>query len=232
MIISPILVEISENISSNPGDISLIFTFFTIGMTIGQLSSIFIIKKIKKILLIIIAYFTLILLTTMLIFVSSILVFFIIYLFSGYILGIIWIMGNTNVLESRVENKNRILVITLSFYPAGAFIAPLISSFLTKNGFGWRSIYYVVILFLAVILALFIAIKGREYSYKEKKDTRKKSFTGIFKENTKSIFFSYLAFIIFTYSVSEIVVVTWLPTFFRITCAFDVRSAGLTVSIY
>lgn len=58
LLASPILIDISDAINSNPGDLSIIFTAYTIGSIFGQLTSGLFTLKFKKKKIIILSYIT------------------------------------------------------------------------------------------------------------------------------------------------------------------------------
>ncbi len=60
LLASPILIEISDSLNSNPGDLSIIFTAYAVGSIIGQLTSIFYTIKFRKKKIIIFMYIILI----------------------------------------------------------------------------------------------------------------------------------------------------------------------------
>ncbi len=126
--LSPILLDISASTGIKTGDFNLVFTFFTIGSVIGQLTSIQYNRRFNSLTVLVASFIILIPVTLILSRISSLYAFYILYLISGYILGVIWLQANNNIMRSRIKNKDRLISFALSFYPIGAFVAPYISS--------------------------------------------------------------------------------------------------------
>lgn len=229
---SSILIEISTSINASPGDLSLIFTYFTIGGVIGQLTSVVYNIKFRKSQIINTALILLILFTFLLSFLSSLYLFYILYFIIGYLLGIIWVQAYNNILASKVQNKDRLSIIALSFFPVGAISSPLISTSIVRSGLSWRYIYYVIIIMFFIILIIhLIVLKKKEYE-KILKPKNKILFKNIFINKSQNIIFIILAVLAFVYCVSETVMSAWFPTFFRMEGLLDIRSAGLMISIF
>jgi len=224
LIVSPILLEIGMDTGYETGSLSLIFTLYTVGGITGQLTSVFYTRIFKRLNIILGGYFILLP-------ISYLLTFYILYFIAGYIMGLIWIQANTNIFESPVNNKDRLTTIALTFYPLGAFIGPVIASFIVKNNFNWRSIYGVLIFFIIITMVLFIFIT-RKRTYFSKHSGTKVKISEIFKNKFNNILLLVISTAIITYCLSETVISTWAPTFFRIARSFDVQSAGLIVSFF
>jgi MFS transporter, FHS family, glucose/mannose:H+ symporter len=231
LIVSPILLEIGMDTGYETGSLSLIFTLYTVGGITGQLTSVFYTRIFKRLNIILGGYFILLPITVTLYFNRYLLTFYILYFIAGYIMGLIWIQANTNIFESPVNNKDRLTTIALTFYPLGAFIGPVIASFIVKNNFNWRSIYGVLIFFIIITMVLFIFIT-RKRTYFSKHSGTKVKISEIFKNKFNNILLLVISTAIITYCLSETVISTWAPTFFRIARSFDVQSAGLIVSFF
>jgi len=212
-IASPILIEISKSTGILTSNLGFIFTFFTVGAALGQLTSVFYNRKFKKIQVIIAGYIVLVPLTVILGFSTSLILFWIIYFLSGYIFGIIWMQSNQFILASRVRNKERIITIFLTFYPLGAFIAPFISSSVIGANFSWRSVYYIIIFMISINIILYIILLGRKNENAAIQNEAKIPLKEIFTDRQKNLIFILLLMAIFFYCSSETIVATWMPTF-------------------
>ncbi len=229
--LSPILLDISRSTGIETGDLSLIFTFFTIGSVMGQLTSILYNKKFKSLTVIITGFTILIPITIILSLTEELYAFYILYFASGYILGVIWLQANQNIIRSRIKNKDRLITIGLSFYPIGALISPYISYSLVARGFDWRFIYYLLVLLILLILSLYISIT-RKIEYLVLKPEKKIFLKEIFSLKSKNVLFVLTAVMLIFYTMSETVIATWAPTFFRSERLFNVGEAALLISLF
>ncbi|MHB1376278.1 MAG: MFS transporter [Candidatus Humimicrobiaceae bacterium] len=231
-IASPILLEISKSTGIEKTNLSFIFTFFTIGAILGQMTSVFYNRRFRKIQIILTGFIIMIPLTVMLNFNSSLVVFYAVYLISGYILGVIWIQANKFILESHIKNKERLITVFLTFYPVGAFIAPFVSSSIIRSNHTWRLIYYVIIFLLLANIILYILITGRKKENNSVIEEAKLPFGEIFFDRANNkIFFIVCAAIIF-YTSSETIVATWAPTFFILARNLEVASSSITLNLF
>jgi MFS family permease len=229
--LSPILLDISRSTGIEAGDLNLVFTFFTIGSVMGQLTSILYNKKFKSLVIIIAGFIILIPVTMILSLTGELYAFYILYLISGYILGVIWLQANQNILRSRIKNKDRLTTIALSFYPIGALISPYISFSLVARGLDWRYIYYLLVLLILIILSLYLSIT-KKIKYLVLEPEKKISLKGVFSQKSKNILFILTAVMLLFYTMSETVVATWAPTFFRSERLFNVGEAALLISLF
>ena len=133
-IASVMLIEMSSSTGIEITNLGLIFTFYTVGAVAGQLTSLIYNRRFTKIQVTVSSHILLVPLIILLIFSSNLIVFYIVYLLSGYILGVIWIQANEFVLENKIKNKDRIVTILLTFYPIGALISPFISATIINAG--------------------------------------------------------------------------------------------------
>jgi len=159
MILSPIFIEISNETKISPENLNIIITFFTLGLILGQLTSVFYNKKFKKITVIISGYVFEIIFLIGISLSRQLLLFYILYFLLGYIAGVLWLQATQYILESKIDNKDGLTTIFLSFYPIGNFTAPLLVSIIVKNGIYWRFIYYVIIGIVIVIVILYLILK-------------------------------------------------------------------------
>ena len=229
--LSPILLDISRSTGINTGDLSLIFTFFTIGSVMGQLTSILYNKKFKSLTIIITGFIILIPITIILSLTRELYAFYILYLFSGYILGVIWLQANQNIIRSRIKNKDRLITVGLSFYPIGALMSPYISYSLVTRGIDWRFIYYLLVLLILLILSLYLSIT-RKIEYLILKTEKKISLKKTFSQKSKNILFILTLIMLLFYTMSETVIATWAPTFFRSERLFNVGEAAFLISLF
>ncbi len=229
--LSPILLDISKSTGIETGDLNLIFTFFTIGSVIGQLTSVLYNKKFKSLTIIITGFIILIPITIILSLTEELYAFYLLYFTSGYILGVIWLQANQNIIRSRIKNKDRLITIGLSFYPIGALLSPYISYSLVARGIDWRFIYYLLVLLILVILSLYISIT-RKIEYLVLKTEKKISLKEIFSQKSKNVLFVLTAIMLTFYTMSETVIATWAPTFFRSERLFNVGEAAFLISLF
>ena len=231
-ITSPILIEISKSTGITAANLSLVFTFFTVGAVIGQLTSVFFNRRFKKIYIVLAGFIIQIPLTVILSFNSNLAFFYILYVISGYILGVIWLQANQYVLESNVKNKERIITILVTLYPVGAFVSPFISSSIIKAGFSWRFIYYIIIFLISINIILYIVVKGRKNESSFAQKEAKLPLKEIFTDRAKNIIFALMFLAICFYCSSETIVATWAPTFFRLARGLEVQSASILLNLF
>lgn len=229
---SPILLEISDSFKTSPGNIGLIFTFFTMGAIIGQLTAVFYSIRFKKVNIIIIFYIILILLISTLFFIKFLFVFFVLYFISGYVIGVIFIMANEFLLLSKIKNKDRLITIAHTFWPLGALIGPVVSSTIVGKNIDWRYIYLIIVFFIVIILLLYLILtRKKDYSEAVEKKTSI-SLKEIFNKKKNNIIFILIVFSLLIYSISETVISAWSPTFLRTERMFTVETAGLAISLF
>ena len=231
-ITSPILIEMGKSTSIATTNLSLVFTFFTVGAVLGQMTSVFFNRKFKKIYIVLAGFIIQIPLTVMLSFNSNLAVFYILYAASGYILGVIWLQANQYVLESNVKNKERIITILVTFYPIGAFVSPFISSSIIKAGLSWRFIYYIIIFLISINIILYILVKGRKSESPLAQKEAKLPLREIFTDKAKNSIFIVIFLAVCFYCSSETIVATWAPTFFRLARGLDVQSASIFLNLF
>ena len=231
MTVAPMLIEMSRSTGINIGDLSLIITFFTIGIVTGQMTSVAYNRRFNKRRIIIAGYVLVILFLILLSFNSSRVLFYILYTLLGYTAGVIWIQASKYILENRIKNKDRLTTIFLSFYPVGSMVAPLIGSSLIDNGINWRYSYYIIAAAVLAILLLFLFVKrGAQDSHIREEDHT--PFREIFVNKKINLVFVLGCLILFFYCISETVMAAWAPTFLRTVHYFDIRFAGLAVTIF
>jgi fucose permease len=229
---SLILIEISKSTGISTANLSLVFTFFTIGAVIGQITSVIYNRKFSKIQIIIAFQLIAIPVIIAISFSSNLILFYILYLVSGYLMGIIQIYANQFVLENKIKNKDRIITILLSFFPIGALVSPFISSTIIRMNLSWKYAYYFIVLLIILNIILYILISARQKKETKNYSSSRLGFKEIFIDRTKNIvFFLTLVAAIF-YCASETVVGTWAPTFFRISRNMNIQSAGYALTLF
>lgn len=229
--ISPVLLDISNELKVSLGSLNLIPSFLIIGNIMGQLTSSLFNIKFRRFVIIITLYILLIPITLSLIFATKLYSFYILYFFSGYILGVIWIQTNGFLLESDIENKNRLINIALIFFPIGAILAPLISILISSLKLNWRYLYIITVLLIVLTLAAYLILKRKNNSNK-KINNGKAEFKGIFINKNYNKIFIVSVLTLFFYGITEAVIYTWSPTFFRIDKALTAQFASLTITIF
>jgi MFS transporter, FHS family, glucose/mannose:H+ symporter len=230
--LSPILLEVSATLNTNIRDLNLIFTFFTIGYLAGNLSSIFYNRKFRKLHIIIFSYLILVIINLVLSLERTLHAYYLLYLLGGYTLGIIWIQANELILESRIENKVRLNMIALSFFPLGTIIAPFIATVVISSKLSWWYSYYVIIVMLLVIIILYLTITRKKIDNNSVRTQEHVVFKGIFTDKNKNKIIILRVIMTLLYTIPVTILITWFPTFFRIEKMFSYQEAGLTVTIF
>ncbi|MHB8276801.1 MAG: MFS transporter [Candidatus Humimicrobiaceae bacterium] len=229
--ISPVLLDISNELNINLDSLNLILSFLIIGNIIGQLTSSLFNIKFRRFVIIITLYILLIPITLSLIFITKLYLFYILYFFSGYMLGVIWIQANGFLLESDIENKNRLINVALIFFPIGAILAPLISILISSLKLNWRYLYIITVLLIVITLIAYLILK-RKNNPNKKINNDKAEFKGIFINTNYNKIFIVSVLTLFFYGITEAVIYTWSPTFFRIDKALTAQFASLTITIF
>lgn len=231
MMTSPILVDIGVFFKVSPENINLIITFYTIGVIMGLITSIFLNRKFKKIHIIIVAYLIAIPILVTLGLTKNLIIFNILYFIVGYFIGLAWINANSNLVESRIKNKDSVVNFGHSFFAFGALIAPFISTGLINHKMSWNIIYFItVLLVLITIFSYIIILKMNKTSVLPEQE--KKPIKGLFKYKNKNIFFLFSIILMVLYAITENIVGTWAPTFFRIQKMFSLSSAGFILTVF
>jgi predicted MFS family arabinose efflux permease len=95
---SAMLLEMSAYLKVSVANLNLIFTFFTLGMLIGQLTSVIYNRRFKSVKIVVGAYSLIIIFLIILRFSSNFLVFFAFYLIIGYLSVVIQIQSTKYIL--------------------------------------------------------------------------------------------------------------------------------------
>ena len=232
MTVSPMLLEMSSDTGFSTGNLGLIITFFTIGLILGQLTSVYFNRRFSKISIIIYSYIITIFCLITLYFVRNLNLFYVLYFITVYTAGIIWLQSTQYILESKISNKDRLTTIFLSFYPIGNFTGPFIVTSLIKNGINWRYNYFITAFLALVILILYIILKIKHDRSITPGDIEKISFRATFTDKKINTVFLLGCLLLLLYAVSETVIATWSPTFLRTVRFLEIEMASLAVSIF
>jgi len=163
---------------------------------------------------------------------NTIIQLYIFYFITGYIAGVIWVQANENILESRVENKDRMVTITLAFSAGGAVVAPFIATSFVASGINWRYTFYFIILLILIIIGLYLFIPGKREDARLHKNRIQLNLKKIFNDRSLNRLFLTMFITMVTFVVAETVFTTWIPTFLRLERMFDLKDAGLIFSIF
>jgi len=229
---STILIEISSSLGITPADFSLVFTFFTVGLVIGQLTANTYNRCLSRINLVSVLYIMLVAVSGIMFIISSLYIFYALYFLVGYLLGVLYIKANQYILESRVKNRAKILTMATTFFPVGAVLTPLVSIAVVSRGIGWRYIYLVSAAMFAIIFILYQLIT-RKRGYAGTEDPEKTvPLKEALTDRNRNIVFLVTCLAILFYAIAETVISTWVPTFFREVRGFDVFSAGYLLAVF
>lgn len=229
---SLILLDISGSTGIEITDLTLIFTFFTVGVVIGQFTSTLYNKRFSNIQVIIACFIGLIPITLVPVFISNLYIFYSVYLIGGFLLGVIWIQASEFVLKNKIQNKDSLMTIHLTFYPIAALIAPIISSAIIRNGLSWRYTYYVIIFFIILTILLYLTLLSRRQGFSKRPEEKRASLGSIFVDRRKNFIFMIMIIAMFCYVLAETIIATWVPTFFREFRGLDVTSAGFILTLF
>ena len=229
--LSPILIDVSASTSIRLESLNLVFTFFIAGSFTGQLTAVFYNRKFSSPKISSACLIILIIITFILSFVRTLYGFYILYYISGYLLGTIWFQANHNILRSKIKNKDRLTTVTYCFYPLGAIITPYISLSLIRRGLSLNYLYYILISLTLITLILYLVI-NRKVGYKTQKPEERIPLRDIFTRREKTIVVILAAVMLGIYNISENVIATWAPTYFRTQSVFAISDIGPAVSLF
>lgn len=232
ILLSPILIEASKTLNTTVRSLNLVFTFFTVGYLLGNLTSIFYNKIFQKLHTIIFSYIILIAANIILVLFRSLNLYYLLYSVCGYFLGVIWLQANSYLAESRVKNKIRLNMIALSFFPIGSLLAPFMVTAVISRKIEWWYLYFVVVIIAILNLILYLAITRNKKHVDSNNEKEKIVFKGIFKNKHKNTIIRIRVLLTFLYTIPVTIIITWFPTFFRMEKTFNYKEAGLTVSIF
>jgi len=228
--ISPILLDIGTFLNADPQDVNTATSFFMVGTVLGILLTVLTNKYFKKSFSVLGSYILLIPVIVFLSFVKTLIIFQILYGLGGLFLGITWIQSNNRMVEGRVKNKDSVVNLGHAFFALGALISPFISSYLLESTGEWRHIYYVILGMVSVAIILYVLVlKTEKVKIKilEKTIHPKKAFS-----RGKTVFLVLTAAMLVFNMISQTIIFSWSPTFFRIMKAFSIYEAGLILSVF
>jgi len=233
MLSSPILLDMGTYFNISPENMNLVMTFFNVGVVSGIIALYLLSKKLKNKTIIIWTHILLLPALAGLILTESLILFYILYFISGSFIGMIFMNANTSIIEGKVENKNSIVNLGYSFFAMGAFVSPFFSSSIVKNQINWKFIYFAVIFLVFLSLVLYI-YQNKKLNSMADPIAEKKAFSIKDLLRNRKIFIYLVITIIpqFFYVMSEVMVFSWTPTFFRIEKLFDLYSASFMISIF
>ena len=231
MSLSPVLLDVSKFFNITPEKMNLVMTFFLIGEGIGIIALIYLNRKFEKRNLIIWSYIAIIPIMLALMLATSITLFYILYFLAGCFFGVIFLNANLSMLEGKVKNKDSIVNLGHGFFAIGALASPFVVSILLKNQVSWKMIYIVIICLILVSFALHLFIIRRK-KVGLLAESKAINFKRIFKYRRKNIYMILTSVLMFFYVISEVVIFSWAPTFFRVEKLFSLIDASLVVSFF
>lgn len=231
MSLSPVLLDVSEFFNITPEKMNLVMTFFLIGECIGIIALIYLNRKFEKRNLIIWSYIAIIPIMLALMLATSITLFYILYFLAGCFFGVIFLNANLSMLEGKVKNKDSIVNLGHGFFAIGALASPFVVSILLENQVGWKMIYIVIICLILVSFALHLFIIRRK-KVGLLAESKTIDFKRIFKYRRKNIYMILTSVLMFFYVISEVVIFSWAPTFFRVEKLFSLINASLIISFF
>jgi len=226
---SPILIEISQSIGRNIETMGSIFPFFYTGFILGSLLSSTIVNHWGRKRSLTIFYFLIFISSLGMLLVSGYLLFIIIFSLIGLCGGFIESLTSSIVLEINKKNEGLYLNLTQVFFGLGAFIGPLIPTFIIDRGLNWKYSYAILSLICLVNLIFFLFLNIPDAGYKKAIGSIK-AFKSVLSYN--GIVFFILVFAIFFYVSAEIGIAFWLPTFLRLNKLFSSTLASQVLAFF
>ncbi|MDZ7838081.1 MAG: MFS transporter [Actinomycetota bacterium] len=107
----------------------------------------------------------------------------------------------------------------------------MIASSIVKNSLNWKGIYVVLLVLIVVTLILYI-INGKKMGSSMVESEKSVPISEIFKNKYNNILLLLVTISIITYCLSEAVISTWAPTFYRMARLFNVQEAGFIGSTF
>lgn len=226
---SPILIEISQRIDRNIENMGSIFSLFYGGFIIGSFLSSSIINYWGRKKTLSFFYFLLFISVLGMAFIFNYLFLITVFSLIGLSGGFIESQVSSIVLEVNKKNEGLFVNLTQVFFGIGAFIGPLILTFIISKGIDWKYSY--------IILSLICLINFIYFLFINIPDTRLKKIRGsikTFKPVTldKGAVFFLLVFAIFFYVSAEMGLVIWFPTFLRLNKLFSSILASQVLSFF
>jgi len=226
---SPILIEISQRIDRNIENMGSIFSLFYGGFIIGSFLSSSIINYWGRKKTLSSFYFLLFISVLGMAFIFNYPFLIVVFSLIGLSGGFIESQVSSIVLEVNKKNEGLFVNLTQVFFGIGAFIGPLIPTFIISKGIDWKYSY--------IILSLICLINFIYFLFINIPDTRLKKIRGsikTFKPVTldKGAVFFLLVFAIFFYVCAEMGLVIWFPTFLRLNKLFSSILASQVLSFF
>lgn len=226
---SPILIEISQRIDRNIENMGSIFSLFYGGFIIGSFLSSSIINYWGRKKTLSFFYFLLFISVLGMAFIFNYPFLIVVFSLIGLSGGFIESQVSSIVLEVNKKNEGLFVNLTQVFFGIGAFIGPLIPTFIISKGIDWKYSY--------IILSLICLINFIYFLFINIPDTRLKKIRGsikTFKPVTldKGAVFFLLVFAIFFYVCAEMGLVIWFPTFLRLNKLFSSILASQVLSFF
>ncbi len=231
MLASPILLDISKSFNVSPENMNLVITCFMIGQIVGIMTLIFLNRKFNNTKVIVWTYIIIIPVLTGLTLTTSLYFFYVLYFISGCLFGLIFMNANLSMLEGGVKNKDSVVNLGHGFFAIGALASPIIASSLINKQINWRIIYLIAIglTLISLMSYLFVNRKKKACFLIQKESIPIKEF---FRHKDKNIYMLFTVILMILYVMSEVVMFSWAPTFFRLDKLFDLYSASVIVSIF
>jgi fucose permease len=88
------------------------------------------------------------------------------------------------------------------------------------------------LIFLIIIIIILYLVITRRLGYLSLKRDQKISFKEVFIDKSRNILFVLTAALLIVYTISETVIATWAPTFFRTERSYSIGDAALVVSLF
>jgi fucose permease len=161
--------------------------------------------------------------------VSNYLFFIIIFSLIGLSGGFIESQISSIALEINKKNEGFYLNLTQVFFGIGAFIGPLLPTFIVSKGFSWKYSYAILSLICIVNLIYFLFLNFPDVELKKTIGSMK-----IFKSvsSNNGVVFFLLIFAMFFYVSAEVGIAFWLPTFLRLDKLFSNILASQVLSFF
>ena len=194
----PILIEISQSIGRNIETMGSIFPFLYTGFILGSLLSSTIVNHWGRKRSLAIFYFLIFISSLGMMLVSGYLLFIIIFSLIGLCGGFIESLTSSIVLEINKKNEGFYLNLTQVFFGLGAFIGPLIPTFIIDRGLNWKYSYTILSLICLMNLIFFLFLNIPDAGYKKAMGSIK-AFKSVLSHN--GIVFFILVFAIFFYVI-------------------------------
>jgi len=226
---SPILIEISQRIDRNIENMGSIFSLFYGGFIIGSFLSSSIINYWGRKKTLSFFYFLLFISVLGMAFIFNYPFLIVVFSLIGLSGGFIESQVSSIVLEVNKKNEGLFVNLTQVFFGIGAFIGPLILTFIISKGIDWKYSYIILSLICLINFIYFLFINITDTRLKKIRSSIK-----TFKPVTldKGAVFFLLVFAIFFYVSAEMGLVIWFPTFLRLNKLFSSILASQVLSFF